>query len=129
MWNWIKINLRTLLWAFALALAVWVAAVTSADPDETRTLPNNVPIEIVGQDPGLVMDSDVPKSIELSLRAPHSVWNELETHPENVRAILDLSGLSEGEHTVNLQIQIVARPVQIVSAKPSSVTVALEPLA
>ncbi len=129
MWRWIRTNFRTFLWAFALALAVWVAAVTSADPDETRILPNNVPIEIVGQDPGLVMDSSVPKFIELSLRAPHSVWNEIEAHPENVRAILDLAGLSEGEHTVNLQIQIAARPVQIVSATPGSVTVALEPLA
>jgi len=50
------------------------------------------------------------------------------TNPQSVRAVLDLSGLSAGEHSINLQIQIDARPVRIVSAGPSSVTFTLEPL-
>ncbi|MEW6401470.1 MAG: CdaR family protein, partial [Chloroflexota bacterium] len=129
MWRWVRTNFRTFLWAFALAIAVWVAAVTSADPDETRVLPSAVPIEVVGQDPGLVLGSTIPKSVQLNLRAPRSVWDNLEANPENIRAVLDLSGLSEGEHTQELQIQIAARPVQIVAATPESVTLTLEPLA
>ena len=128
MWRWLGKNFRTFLWALAMAVAVWIAAVTSADPDEARPFPNPIPIEIVGQDPGLVINTDIPKEIEITLRAPHSVWEQLNTNPQSVRAVLDLSGLSAGEHSINLQIQIDARPVRIVSAGPSSVTFTLEPL-
>lgn len=129
MWRWITLNYRTFLWAFALAVAVWISAVTSADPDETRTLPKPVTVEIIGQDPGLVISSDIPKSVEVSLRAPRSVWRMIDADDSLVHAILDLSGLSSGEHTNELQIQVNARPVQILSAAPNSVTFSLEPLA
>jgi YbbR domain-containing protein len=128
MLRWIANNLRTFIWALALAIAVWVAAVTSADPDETRLLPYRVPIERVSQDPGLVISTELPASVELTLRAPRSIWEEIEANPQNVHAILDLSGLDAGEHTKQLQIQVNARPVQIVSMAPDSVTFTLEPL-
>jgi YbbR domain-containing protein len=128
MWHWLGKNFRTFLWALAMAVAVWIAAVTSADPDEARLFPNPILIEIVGQDPGLVLSTDIPKEMEVTLRAPSSVWEQLNTNPQSVRAVLDLSGLSAGEHSVNLQIQVDARPVRIVSAGPSSVTFTLEPL-
>ncbi len=128
MWHWLGKNFRTFLWALAMAVAVWIAAVTSADPDEARLFPNPIPIEIVGQDPGLVLSTDIPKEMEVTLRAPRSVWEQLNTNPQSIRAVLDLSGLSAGEHGVNLQIQVDARPVRIVSAGPSSVTFTLEPL-
>jgi YbbR domain-containing protein len=128
MWRWIVDNYRTFLWAFALALAVWIVAVTSADPDETRQLSDQVLVEIVGQDPSLVMSTDIPNVIDLTLRAPRTVWDKIESDPQSVRAVLDLSGMSEGEHTLPLQIQISEQPIQIVSAVPSSVTFVLEPL-
>jgi YbbR domain-containing protein len=45
----------------------------------------------------------------------------------SVQATLDLTGLSEGEHTVDIQIRFLVRPVQFVLANPASVTVILEP--
>jgi YbbR domain-containing protein len=128
MFRWVSENYRTFLWALALAIAVWVAAVTSADPDETRTLPSPVPIQITGQDPGLVINSGIPTVVEMTLRAPRSVWDLIEADPQIVQAILDLSGLSSGEHSLDLQIQINARPVQIVSVAPRAVTFTLESL-
>jgi YbbR domain-containing protein len=128
MFRWISENYRTFLWALALAIAVWVAAVTSADPDETRTLPSSVPIQVTGQDPSLVINSEIPTTVEMTLRAPRSVWDIIEADPQVVQAILDLSGLSSGEHSLNLQIQIDARPVQIVSVAPHTVTFTLESL-
>jgi YbbR domain-containing protein len=128
MLRWISQNYRTFLWAFALAMAVWISAVTSADPDETRALPSPVTVQIIGQSPNLVLSSEIPKSVELTLRAPSSVWDLIEADPQLVRAILDLSGLSSGEHEVDLQIQVNARPVQIVSVAPSLVKFTLEPL-
>lgn len=128
MLRWISQNYRTFLWAFALAMAVWISAVTSADPDETRALSSPVPVQIIGQSPNLVLSSDVPKEVALTLRAPRSVWDLIEADPQIVRAILDLSGLSSGEHELELQIQVNARPVQIVSVAPSIITFSLEPL-
>jgi len=127
--RWLSTNLRTFLWAFAMALAVWVAAVSVADPDEVRQYPDPISVEIIGQDPGLIITGEVPKQIELTLRAPSSVWERLLTEEEELRAILDLSGLSAGEHTLEIQIQIPTRPVRIVSATPRTATVTLEPLA
>ncbi len=122
-------NLRTLLWAFILALAVWVAAVTAADPDEVRTLPAPVAVEVVGQDPGLVISTDYPKQVEVTLRAPTSVWERISSDPTSVRAILDLSGLGGGQHSVGIQVQVSERPARLVSVTPMTVNLALEPLA
>jgi YbbR domain-containing protein len=122
-------NLRTLLWAFALAISVWVAAVTAADPDEVRVYPTPVPVEIVGQDPSLVIRGDYPQQVEVTLRAPRSAWDQLMARPGSLRALLDLSGLSAGEHPLTFQIQVDVRPVRIVTASPSSVTLTLEALA
>lgn len=128
MFRWISENYRTFLWAFVLSVAVWVAAVTSADPDETRALSSPVPLKVIGQDPGLVVNSKLPAEVEVILRAPRSVWEVIETNPQSVQAILDLSGLSSGDHELDLQVQINARPVKIVSVLPGSVTFLLEDL-
>jgi YbbR domain-containing protein len=127
--RWLATNVRTFLWALAMALAVWVAAVTAADPDEVRQFPEPISVEVIGQDPGLVITGEVPRQIELTLRAPSSVWQELLANEDDIRAILDLSGLSAGEHTLDIQVQITTRPVRIISATPRTATITLEPLA
>jgi len=127
--GWISKNYRTLIWAFALAIAVWISAVTSADPDETRALTSPVLLQIVGQDPGLVLNSGLPTEVEVTLRAPRSIWNLIEADPQIVKAVLDLSGLSSGIHELNLQIQVDARPVKIENVIPRTVTFTLEPIA
>jgi YbbR domain-containing protein len=129
MLRWISQNYRTFLWSLALSMAVWMAAVTSADPDETRVLSSPIPVQIVGQDPGLVIRGDIPENVQLTLRAPSSVWNLINGDVTIVKAVLDLSGLSEGEHNAELQIQIDARPVQIVAVAPQAIEFNLEPLA
>ncbi|MBK6646506.1 MAG: hypothetical protein IPG44_12325 [Anaerolineales bacterium] len=126
--RWIANSYRTFLWAFALALAVWISSVTSADPDQTRTLPDHVSVDVIGQSPDLVFSEPIAKDVEVVLRAPASVWKLIEADPQVVRAILDISGLSAGEHTLNLQIQVNARPAQVVSVSPGTFTFTLEPL-
>ncbi len=126
--RWFATNIRTLLLALVLGFAVWMSAVTAADPDETRP-PLTVPLEIIGQEPSLVITNDIPASIEISLRAPRSVWEQLTTQENAVRAVLDVSTLSAGEHDLPIQTLISVRPVQIVFANPTAVAVKLEPLA
>ncbi len=128
MFRWLATNLRTFLLAFALALAVWVTAVTAANPDETQVYPNPIPIEFIGQDPGLILTGGtVPQQVELTLRAPHSVWQGLLSGETPVRAVVDLTGLGSGTHTVNVQMQIDTRPVRIISVTPLTFDLSLEP--
>ena len=126
--NWFLRNSRTLILAFILALAVWVSAVTSADPDEVRTYPRPVSLEIIGQDSGLVIVGSLPDRVSITLRAPRSAWNVLSASENQVRAILDLSGLGAGDHTVEIQTQVKVRPVQIISISPQNLEFSLEPL-
>lgn len=127
--RWFARNIRTFFLALILAVAVWISAVTSANPDEVRIYPSKVPLDVVGQDSSLIITSEIPSSVEVTLRAPSSVWEQLTALENSVQATLDLSGLSAGEHTVNIQIRLLVRPVQIILANPASVTVKLEPSA
>lgn len=119
-------NLRTFFLALVLGVSVWVSAVSLADPNEVRTFPRPIPIEVVGQDTSLVRTNDIPSTTQVSLRAPRSVWEALLTNENAIQATLDLSGLSAGEHTRELQIAVAMRPYQIVLANPSAVPVVLE---
>jgi len=126
--RWFAVNIRTFLLALILALAVWISAVTAADPDEVRIL-NSIPLEIIGQDSGLIITSQIPSNVEVTLRAPHSVWEKLTAQENSVQATLDLAGLNAGDHSLTIQIRLLVRPVQIVLANPTTVKVHLEPLA
>lgn len=121
-------NLRTFLLALALGVSVWVSAVSEADPNDVRTYPNPVPLEVVGQDPSLVLTSDIPPTVQVTLRAPRSVWETLTTNEDAIRATLDLSGLSAGEHTQQIQLTILERPYQLILMNPAAVTLNLESL-
>ena len=126
--KWIIENWRTVMWALVLSLSVWIAAVTAADPDEQRLFNRSVPIEVVGQDSDLVIVGEVPASVQVTLRAPRSVWGQLEAEESPVRAVVDLSGLSAGKHELSIQVQVSQQPVRIVSSLPASIHVTLEPL-
>lgn len=122
-------NLRTFLLALILSLSVWVSSVTSADPDEVRIFPEAIPLEIIGKDPSLIITSEVPSEVEITLRAPRSVWDQLNAQDDAVQATLDLSGLGAGDHRVDIQVRVLVRPYQIVLANPETVSVVLEPTA
>src|SRR5690349_21746231 len=119
-------NIRTFLLALVLGISVWVSAVSTADPNEVHSYPKPIPLQVVGQDPSLVITSDLPSTVEVSLRAPRSVWESLTSRDDSVRAVLDLTGLSTGKHAVNVQITVGLRPYQIILINPTTVTVDLE---
>ena len=121
-------NVRTFLLALALGVSVWVSAVSGADPNEVRAYPNPIPLEVVGQDPSLVLINEIPSTVQVTLRAPHSVWEILTARDDAIRATLDLSGLSSGNHVLPVKLMVSARPYQIVLANPATVSVDLESL-
>jgi YbbR domain-containing protein len=121
--------LPSLLLAFVLALAVWISAVTASDPIIDQRYTRSITIEIVGQDPGLVITTNIPTQVTVKLSAPQSIWNTLINEQSPVRATIDLSGLGSGTHTVPVDIRVSLRPVQITDQSPTTISVALEPMA
>jgi len=126
--RWLASNIRTFLLALVLGASVWLSAVTGADPDEVNPFPRPIPLEVIGQDPSLILTSEIPSTIEVTLRAPRSVWELLIAQENSVHGILDITGLSAGEHTQVIQIRIGARPAKTVLVTPETVTFTLEPL-
>ncbi len=118
----------SLVLAFALAIAVWISAVTASDPNEERVYANQLNIEIIGQDPGLVIMESNAVPVSLNLSAPRSVHERILAEQVSVRAVVDLSGLPAGTHAVPVQIQVGIRPVGIVSYSPRTITLRLEKL-
>jgi YbbR domain-containing protein len=121
-------NVRTFLLALALGLSVWVSAVSTADPNDVRSYPDPIPLEVVGQDPSLVRINEIPSTVQVTLRAPRSVWESLTTRDDAIGATLDLSGLSAGNHVLPVKLMVSARPYQIVLLNPTTVSVDLESL-
>jgi len=128
MLRWLATNLRTFFLAFALALIIWVTAVTAANPDETQAYPNPINIEFIGQDPSLVMTGTITRQVQVTLRAPQSIWQTLLSGEVPIHAIVDLTGIKAGTRTVAVQIQIATQPVRIISVIPQKFDLSLEQL-
>ncbi len=127
--RWLAKNFGTILTAFILAVIVWVSAVIASDPNEEHALARQVPIEIIGQDPNLQIMGDVTRNVSLNLRAPASVWNQLNNDQQSVTAKVDLSNLGAGEHTVPVHIQITPHLVRLISQDPTQITIILDSIA
>jgi YbbR domain-containing protein len=124
--RWLGKHLGTLLIAFILAVIVWVSAVIASDPNEEHILARSVPIEIIGQDPGLQIMSEIPQNVTLVLRAPNSVWTQLNNNQDAVSAWVDLSNLGPGVHEVAVQVQITPRLVRLIRQDPESLSINLD---
>ncbi len=121
-------NLPTFLLAFALSIAIWVSAVTENDPTEERIYSQPVIIELIGQDPSLVLTNNPEEQLSITMRAPSSVWERITREAVPVRAVVDLSGLKPGTHILPVQVQVGIRPIEIVSYSPSTIEASLEVL-
>jgi len=119
-------NFPTLISAILLAIAVWVLAVTNTDPVEKRIFNRPVALEVIGQDPSLVITTELPEQVSLILSAPASTWASSLTSTNVVRALVDLTGLKSGSYEVPVRIQITSRPVRVESITPVTVSLTME---
>jgi len=124
--RWLAKYFGTLLTAFILAVIVWVSSVVASDPNEERLLERPVEIEIIGQDPDLQIIGDVPRNVTMVLRAPSSVWSQLNNDQNSVRAWVDLSSLGAGVHQVPVQVQVTTRLARLISWEPEQLTFTLD---
>jgi len=123
--RWLWGNLGSLLLAFTLAVAVWIVAVISEDPTDTRELASPIAIDYVGLRQGLLIVGDPPPaSGRVTLRAPLSVWDLIGF--ESVGLMVDLSGLEEGTHSLEVRPILNVEPARVEDHQPQSVTLTLE---
>jgi YbbR domain-containing protein len=124
--RWLISNLSTMLLALALAMIVWIASVTAADPDVEFT--RTVSIDILGPEEDLVLVSDKPSTARVTLRAPQSVRDRMIVAENSVNAWIDLTGLQEGTHMVELRSSAseIFRPARVIGINPEFVTVNLD---
>jgi YbbR domain-containing protein len=119
-------SLPTLFTAVMFAAAVWIFAVTQADPTETRNYPRALPIEIIGLDPSLMILNEIPQQVNLAFRAPASIHAQFENDTNLIDVILDLSGLESGVHTVTPQVNLGLSPAEVVRLNPASIFIKLD---
>jgi YbbR domain-containing protein len=126
--RWLTRYFSTFLLALILAVIVWVAAVTSADPNQEQIY--LVPVDIIGLASNMEITSELPDRLSISLFAPRSILDEITKESGTLRAWLDLSGLETGTHELSLQYQIDERfrPVHIVDISPTTTDITLEAL-
>lgn len=126
--RWLISNLSTLLLSFALALVVWISAVTAADPNIERT--RVVPLEILGLDPDMLVVGTVPTQVRVVLEAPTSVMDSLNSSENAVTAWVDVAGLDPGTYELEVLTQINPsfQPVRSKQVIPEFVTIKLESL-
>lgn len=126
LWRWLKRNFGTLLMSFLLAVAVWVSAVLSEDPNEVRLYPRSVEVHVVGLEDGLMTVEGLPAAVRVTLRAPRSVWASLEGDPTSVQAYVDLHGLKPGVYTVPVQVRVSYQPTEVVSVTPPRLEITID---
>ena len=123
--RWMIANLRSLIMALVISILVWAAAVNESDPLITQEFQESVSIEYRNNEPGLLVVGDVPLEGTMTLRAPSSVWDQLES--EDFRLVVDLTGLQDGEHTVDVFPEEDLKLVRVISFEPTSVDIIIKP--
>ena len=120
--------LPTILTALVLGVVVWVSAVTSSDPNEEVTYAEPIPITLLGLNPGLIITDQSSDTVSVTIKAPRSIQNQLQADPSQIRAVVNLSGLDSGEHTLTPQVSTLIGPTQIVKVSPLTIDFVLEKL-
>ena len=126
--RWLGRNLSAFILALVLAIAVWISAVTAADPNQERTY--IIPMDVLGQETNTEIIGSIPERMQLTLYAPRSNLDRLSKDNSALNAWVDLSGLGEGTHTVPVHYQIPSgiRPIRFISQNPTEIEIKIESL-
>lgn len=125
--RWLWENLGTLLLALVLSFTVWVVAVNTQDPLVERPFSIPIAIRFAGLAEDLTVVGDPPATARITLRAPESVWQGLQS--DDILARVELRGLNAGTYQVPVQLELLRRPAQVVSIEPDRLELRLEPAA
>ncbi len=117
-------NLGTIILALLLSFVVWIAATLQADPFVTQEFPN-VPVEVVNQPPNTVIFEEIDDRVDVVVRAPQSIVQELTL--ANFQATMNLDQVDPSvQATVPVSVTCDIEAVRIESVEPTLQPVHLE---
>ena len=117
-------NLGSAVMALFLAILVWVVATYEADPPKTDIF-RDILIEIRNKPSNLKIMNNVEEHVEVEIRAPETIWQELDS--AGFAAFIDLEGIGEGTSEVDIQVSCPVYPaVTFLAQTPARVSIRLE---
>jgi YbbR domain-containing protein len=125
--RWIASNLPLALLALLLAGLAWITAAEEADPTRTDRYSQSIPVKIVGLPDGMVIVEEPNTSVQVTIRAPESLWNSLK--PTDFSATIDLTDKQAGIHQVPIKVAVAEgkTPLEMLLVEPSDITLELQP--
>jgi len=111
--------------ALALAALAWVVAVEGEDPTLEQLYPQAIPIEPPEPPVGLVIVGQFDGHVQVTVRAPESVWGTLTL--DDFTATVDLANLEPGVHEVPVKVELHKELARRTLIEPERITVELEP--
>lgn len=127
-WRRLIEQLGTLALSVVLALVVWLIAITQQDPLIQGEYGERIPVVVRGLPDGLMPVQDLSKeSVRVVLRAPKSSWDNLTV--DDFTAFINLAGLDEGVHDVDVTVEVVDPRADILSAARPELRVQLDRVA
>ncbi|HLF03095.1 MAG TPA: CdaR family protein, partial [Anaerolineales bacterium] len=122
--RWLIRNLSALTLSLALAVTIWVVAVTEEDPFEEKQFPAEIPIIINNLPEGAMIVGNPRLTASLQIRAPLSVWSSLTADQLHLQA--NLPDDASGTITVPITFVVDDRNARITNIVPDSIQITLE---
>lgn len=120
-------QLGTIFLAVALAVVIWLIAVSQENPLITQEFPERIPITVRGLDAALQPLQDLGnQGVRVTLRAPRAAWTDLAVN--NFTASVDLTGYGVGAHDFPVTVDVNDPRVTLLSLSPPSLRIQLDPL-
>ncbi|RLC94383.1 MAG: hypothetical protein DRI77_11010 [Chloroflexi bacterium] len=111
--------------ALALAALTWGVAVEEEDPTREELYSQAIPVAPPEPPPGLVIVGEFDEYVQVTLRAPESVWRTLTL--DDFTVAVDLADLEPGACEVPVQVTLNKDPARLLLVEPEYVTIELEP--
>ena len=115
-------NIPTLLFAVALAVVIWAAAIREADPVESRIL--EIPVEVVGKPADAILIGRPPDSVFITVEGAISALDQFSQ--ADFSAVIDLSDVPYGESEINITVIGGSDQIEIQNQFPESATLRLD---
>lgn len=116
---------RSAVLALLLAAVVWVVAVYEQDPPQAKEF-EGVSVKYINIGQGLELVGTPVQRVNVTARAPKSHWAAQPASPSILEATVDLSGLGEGVHSVDVAVRSLDKATMVMSRSPAHVVVRLE---
>lgn len=108
--------------SLALAVVIWFIVSDAENPPKTGFFYGMIPVQAVNVPQGKAPIS-MPQ-VEVRIRADDGVWDELSI--DDFKATVDLSGMTQTEANLPVNVAVSRSDVDLVETKPPSVDVSLE---